>query len=109
MARAKYDGIVQAVRYGEDGEILWVRAFLRRGPTWSDSVLIDRKTLVDKLKSGKQFVIGKRVNCSSTLSFPLFYGLSEISAGSGHGEPGEEKGTVARARIITTLQHLFTT
>jgi len=61
MARTKYDGIVQAVHYGEDGQILWVRAFLRRGPTWSDNVLIDRKTLVEKLKSGKQFVVGKRV------------------------------------------------
>jgi len=62
MARTKYDGIVQAVRYGEDGQILWVAAFLRRGPTWSDSLLIDRKALVDKLKSGKQFVIGNASN-----------------------------------------------
>jgi hypothetical protein len=61
MARTKVDGIVQAVRYGEDGQVLWVRAFLRRGPTWSDHVLIDRKSLVEKLKSGQQFVVGKRV------------------------------------------------
>lgn len=61
MARTKYDGIIQAVRYGDDGQILWVRAFLRRGPTWSDHVLIDRPTLVERLKSGKQFIVGKRV------------------------------------------------
>jgi hypothetical protein len=61
MARTKYDGIVQAVHYGEDGQVLWVRAFLRRGPTWSDHVLVDRQTLVERLKAGKQFVVGKRV------------------------------------------------
>lgn len=61
MARTKVDGIVQAVRYGDDGRVLWVRAFLSRGPTWSDHILIDRETLVEKLKAGKQFVVGKRV------------------------------------------------
>jgi len=61
MAQKKYDGIVQAVRYGEDGRILWVRVFLRRGPTWSDHILVDRETFVKKLKDGKQFVVGKRV------------------------------------------------
>lgn len=61
MARIKVDGIVQAVRYGDDGRVLWVRVFLRRGPTWSDQILVDRETLVEKLKAGKQFVVGKRV------------------------------------------------
>lgn len=61
MAQKKYDGIVQSVRYGEDGRILWVRAFLRRGPAWSDHVLIDRDTLTKELKDGKRFVVGKRI------------------------------------------------
>ena len=62
MARTKYDGIVHAVRYADDGRVLWVRAFLRRGPTWSDHILVDRETLVEKLKAGKQFVVGKRIH-----------------------------------------------
>ena len=93
MARTKYDGIVQAVRYDEDGQILWVRAFLRRGPTWSDSVLMDRQALVDKLKSGKQFVIGKRVELMASTfetSFPIRLitenGQEILVAGESSGE-----------------------
>jgi hypothetical protein len=61
MAQKKFDGVVEAVRYGSEGRIAWVRAFLRRGPTWSDHVLLDRQTLVDQLKAGKYFVIGQRL------------------------------------------------
>jgi hypothetical protein len=61
MAKPKYDGVVQAVRYDDDGRVLWVRAFLRRGPAWSDYVLLDRDELIAQLNSGKRIVIGKRV------------------------------------------------
>jgi len=103
MARTKYDGIVQAVRYGEEGQILWVRAFLRRGPTWSDSLLIDRKALVDKLKSGKQFVIGKRVELmastfetSSPIRLVMKNGQEILVA----GEPGGEKDCLEGAPLV---------
>ena len=61
MARQKYEGIVEAVHYNEKGRIDWVRAFLRIGPTFSDRILLTRQELIDQLKSGKRFVIGKRV------------------------------------------------
>jgi hypothetical protein len=61
VRQPKYDGIIQAVRYGEDGQILWVRAFLRRGSTWSDHVLIERHALIAQMKSGKHFVAGERI------------------------------------------------
>jgi len=61
MAKLKVDGVVQAVRYDSNGQIAWVRAYLRRGPTWSDVVLVDRQTLVKELKAGKQYYTGKRV------------------------------------------------
>jgi len=61
MAKMKVDGIVEAVHYNSDGNIQWVRAYLRRGQTFSDIVLLDRQTLAEKLKSGKRFVAGKRV------------------------------------------------
>ena len=60
MARVKVDGIIQAVRYTPDGQVDWVRAFLRRGPTYSDRVIIDRSTLLAYLKSGKKVYIGAR-------------------------------------------------
>jgi hypothetical protein len=62
MAQKKVDGIVEAVRYGDDGRILWVRAFLRRGPTWSDHVLLERQALIEQLKSGKRFATGHRIH-----------------------------------------------
>jgi hypothetical protein len=61
MAKAKYDGIVEAVRYNPDGKVKWVRAYLRRGQTFSDIVLLDRQALVEQLKSGKRIVAGRRI------------------------------------------------
>ena len=61
MAKFDYDGVVQAVHYDDQGQVKWVRAFLRRGPIWSDYVQIDRETLVDKINSGTRFRIGKRL------------------------------------------------
>jgi len=60
MARMKFDGVIEAARYAPDGKIVMVRAYERRGETFSDRVLLDRKTLVDQLKKGRKFVIGKR-------------------------------------------------
>ena len=58
MAR-KVDGVIEAVRY-KNGQIMTVRAYERRGATFSDRVLIDRKELLERIKSGKKFVIGER-------------------------------------------------
>ncbi len=61
MAKQKLDGVVEAVRYAPDGQVLWVRAYLRRGPTFTDRVLLDRKSLIDQLKLGKSIYAGKRI------------------------------------------------
>lgn len=61
MGKQKYDGVVEAVRYTSTGQILWVRAYERRGPGWSDHVLLNRDALVDRLKAGKVFMTGKRI------------------------------------------------
>jgi hypothetical protein len=61
MAKPKFDGVVQAVRYDDDGHILWVRAFLRRGPIWSDHVMLERGELIAELKSGRRIVAGERI------------------------------------------------
>lgn len=61
MARAKYDGVVEAVHYAQDGNVAWVRAYERRGAAFSERVLLDRDTLVSRMKAGKRYVAGKRV------------------------------------------------
>ena len=55
----KFDGVIEAVHY-KNGQIVTVRAYERRGAAFSDRVLIDRKELLERIKGGKQFVIGKR-------------------------------------------------
>lgn len=55
----KVDGVIEAVRY-KGGKIEVVRAYERRGPTFSDHVLLDRKTLIERLEKGKRFVTGQR-------------------------------------------------
>ena len=55
----KFDGVIEAVRY-KNGQIEVVRAFERRGATYSDRVMVTRKQLLERLKNGQKFVIGKR-------------------------------------------------
>jgi hypothetical protein len=61
MAKKKIDGVIEAVHYEQDGKIKWVRAYLRRGFTYSDHMLIDRQALIDYLKAGLNFYSGQRV------------------------------------------------
>ena len=55
----KFDVMIEAVRY-KNGQILTARAYERRGATFSDRVLLDRKTLVDRIKQKKKVVTGWR-------------------------------------------------
>ena len=61
MAKVKFDGVVEAVHYTSHGEVEWVRAYERRGPTFSDHVLIGRDAFIQKLTSGKKFLVGERI------------------------------------------------
>lgn len=61
MARQKYDGVIDTVHYGPDGQVQWVRAYLRRGATYTDNVLVKRQDLVEKIRAGKKFYAGKRI------------------------------------------------
>lgn len=55
----KVDGVIESVRY-KNGQIVAVRAYERRGFTFSDWLVLDRKTLMERLQNGKQFVTGTR-------------------------------------------------
>ena len=55
----KQDGVIEAVRY-KNGKIVTVRAYERRGSSYSDRVLIDRKDLLERIKKGKLLVVGSR-------------------------------------------------
>ena len=55
----KIDGIIEAAHY-KNGQIAFVRAYERRGASFSDRILIERKDLLERLKDGKQFLTGVR-------------------------------------------------
>ena len=55
----KFDVVIEAVRY-KNGQILTARGYERRGATFSDRVLLDRKMIVDQIKDKKVFVTGQR-------------------------------------------------
>ncbi len=59
--RQDFDGVVDAVHYKKTGRIDWVRLFERRGPTWSDHLIIDRKTLLKRIEEGQNIYSGKRI------------------------------------------------
>ena len=56
----RLDGVIEAAHFNPDGKLAWVRAYERRGPTWSDVVLLDREALVQRLKQRKRFYVGTR-------------------------------------------------
>ena len=60
MAKIKFDGMIETVRYAPDGKIDLVRAYERRGATFSDHILIKRAQLVERLQKGEKFVTGQR-------------------------------------------------
>ncbi|MGE5072173.1 MAG: hypothetical protein ACM3MF_01995 [Anaerolineae bacterium] len=52
----KFDVVFEAMRY-KNGKIDIVRVYERRGPTFSDRLLVDRKSLLERLKAGKKRVV----------------------------------------------------
>ncbi len=83
MAKVKYDGVVEAVRYKSNGEIDWVRLFERRGAVFTDYLIYDRKTLVERIKSGRRYVAGSRV--------PYLAGTFEVGASVRLTKAGEKE------------------
>lgn len=55
----RIDGVIEAVRY-KGNKIEWVRAYERRGATFSDRVLIGRPRLIALLNKGQRIVTGQR-------------------------------------------------
>jgi hypothetical protein len=76
----KADGVIEAAHFGPDGKLAWVRAYERRGPTWSDTVLLDRPSLIQRLKKRKRFFIGTR-NQYRTSEFEIGEPLRLVQTG----------------------------
>ncbi len=71
MSKLKYDGVIEAVRYTPDGKISLARAYERRGPAFSDRILLNRDELIKRIDSGDKYMVGKRI--------PMMGSMFEVS------------------------------
>jgi hypothetical protein len=58
-AASDLDVVVVAARYAPDQSLATAQAYERRGPVWTDLVLLDRRTLIERLRSGKKVGVGQ--------------------------------------------------
>jgi hypothetical protein len=86
---SKFDGVVDAVRY-HGGQIQFVRAYERRGATFSDHVLVPRKNLLEQLKKGRKYFTGRRRELLAS-TFELDKPL-QINTNNGHELIGTRPG-----------------
>jgi hypothetical protein len=61
MAGKKYDIVIEAVHYNEDGRVAWVRLYERIGSAFTDRLIWSRDKLIERLRAGAQVVAGKRI------------------------------------------------
>ena len=60
MTKQKVDGVIEAVRYANDGRINDVRLYEKRGLIFADNILMNRDELLDQLKHGSCYYTGTR-------------------------------------------------
>jgi len=61
MTQIKFDYLIEAVHYSAAGDLEKIRVYEKRGPSFSDRIIVDRETLVNVLASGKKVVSGSRL------------------------------------------------
>jgi hypothetical protein len=82
MTKERIDGVVEIVHYAQDGQVAYVRAYQRRGTTFSDVVLIQRDDLVKLIKSGCNYFTGERILGMGT-EFKIFEKLQVVPSQEG--------------------------
>jgi hypothetical protein len=99
MPQKKIDGVIETVRYTPSGKLDLVRIYEKRGPTFSDLILLTRAQLVQKLQAGKKFYIGKRIRLQAStfeISVPVIMsgqtGHEVIVSGRQHGDIDDIQG-----------------
>ncbi|MEI8133257.1 MAG: hypothetical protein WCG34_12560 [Leptolinea sp.] len=99
MPQKNFDGVIESVRYTPSGMIDMVRMYEKRGPSFSDLILLSRDQLLQKLRTGKIFAIGRRIpNLASTfeISMPIIIagptGKEVIITGQHHNDNDDIQG-----------------
>ncbi len=61
MAKINYDGVVEAAHFKPDGQLDWVRVYVRRFAVFSDRIILNREAFIKLLKAGKRYMLGERI------------------------------------------------
>ena len=61
MAKFNYDGVVEAAHFKPDGQLDWVRVYVRRFAVFSDRIILRREEFIKQLKAGKRYMLGERI------------------------------------------------
>lgn len=61
MAKNKFDGVIVAAHFDKKRQVEWVRAYLKKGPVFTDRVHLGREDLIAQIKAGKKFMTGRRI------------------------------------------------
>lgn len=72
-ATKKADVVLVAARYAGDGRLTMAQAYRRRGPVWSDLVLLERSALIEDLRRGRKVFAGRTRELAH--DFELFHKL----------------------------------
>lgn len=103
IKKKPYDGVVVAARYSPQGEIEWVRAFVRHGFVFSDRMDMDRETLLKNLREGKKFKTGERITYQGN-DFKISDDIQLIESDSGSkiiaGEVSKNRDSLGNIPII---------
>ncbi len=99
MAAPRFDGVLEAVHYAPDGKVGWVRVYERRGPAFSDRIIIDRRTFIERIQAGRRYMVGERIPLMASsfkTSVPVQYRANGsdgvLVAGDGQAERDSLKG-----------------
>ena len=94
----KIDVVLVAARYTSKGDRVKVaKGYVRRGVVWGDLILMPRKALVERLKSGERIVVGEHAEVTGSFRTVAKVRLAEGSGGdklvaNGREGKGDELG-----------------
>jgi hypothetical protein len=94
----KPDGVITAIRF-ENGKLSLARIYERRGATYSDHVIITRDTLAERLKAGKKFVTGQRVEYQAS-TFETGKAVSLLASGVISTDPHASADSIESALLF---------
>ncbi len=60
MKKKPADLIIEAARLKPNGQLVFVRAYQRRGATFSDCIILTRSEVLEEIQKGKSVATGQR-------------------------------------------------